>query len=82
MWQKSRNCEDVRPLETERTGNCVIVRQNIHRVAEYGDESAHYEYDEWQMTVEQFEVYKSLRDAMHDQEDALIELAGIISEVM
>lgn len=82
MWQKSRNGEDVRPLETERAGNCVIVRQNIHRVQADGEETPYYEYDEWQITAEQFEVYESLRAAMHDQEDALIELAGMISEVM
>lgn len=82
MWQKSRNGEDVRPLEMERAGGCVIVRQNIHRVPADGEETPYYEYDEWQMTAEQFEVYESLRAAMHDQEDALIELAGMISEVM
>lgn len=82
MWQKSRNGEDVRPLEMERAGNSVIVRQNIHRVPADGEDTAYYEYDEWQMTAEQFEVYESLRAAMHDQEDALIELAGMISEVM
>ena len=82
MWQKSRNGEDVRPLEIERAGNCVIVRQNIRRVPADGEEPAYYEYDEWQMTTEQYEVYDSLTATMHDQEDALIELAGMISEVM
>lgn len=37
----------------------------------------HYEYDEWQMTKEQYEVYADMERSMLDQSDALVELAEL-----
>ena len=76
MFQKSENDRPVKPASVERSGNVVIVR-NGFKLA--GD---HYEYDEWQMTAEQYEVYQSLEVTIKEQEDALVELAELISEVM
>ena len=82
MWQKSNNSESVRPLETERSGNHVIVRRNIKPVAAAEDMPAHYEWDEMQLTAEQYEVYQQFEQRIKENEDALVELAGLISEVM
>lgn len=60
----------------------MILRKNYHHVAADGEMPAHYEYDEWQMTKEQYDVYLDLETRMHEQDDALVELAGLISEVI
>lgn len=72
MWQKSSNSDNIKPLETERAGNHVIVRKNIHHVED------HYEYDEWQMTSEQYAVYEAFAQELKEQSDALVELAELI----
>lgn len=82
MWRKSNNSENVRPLEKEVSGNNVILRKNFELVEASEDMPEHYEYDEWQMTEEQYEVYKYHEDMLNEQADALIELAELIAEVM
>lgn len=77
MWQKSENDSRVKPASVERSGNSVIVRKSFKMV-----DNDHYEYDEWQMSEEQYEVYQSLEATIKEQEDALVELAELISEVM
>ena len=76
MWLKSENSEITKPLETEVCGNIVIVRRNFNLV------EGHWAYEEWQMTSEQYEVYRSFSDELSEQSDALIELAELISEVI
>lgn len=82
MWSKSENSEDRIPALLSYSGNYVIVRRNPHRIAETEDFPAHYEYEEWQMTREQYEVYKTMEASMREQDDALIELAGLVAEVL
>lgn len=83
MWKKSENSEDIRPLEIETAGEYVIVRKNFIFIEEATEEKpAHYEYDEWQMSREQYEVYSSMSQEMADQSDALVELAELIAEVI
>lgn len=82
MWAKSANSENVQPQAVEHSGNCVIVRKNFRHVSATEDFPEHYEYDEWQMTKEQYEVYKDFEARLDEQDDALIELAGLISEVV
>ena len=82
MWQKTENSNNVRPLDVEISGEWVILTRNHRLIPESGDVPEHYEYEEWQMTAEQYEVYRSLQTVMKEQEDALVELAELISEVM
>lgn len=79
MWQKSNNSEFVRPLEVERSGNNVIVRQNIKPVATTEEIPAHYDWEEMQLTAAQYEVYQQFEQRIKENEDALVELAELIS---
>lgn len=82
MWTKAENGEVKRPESKEFSGNNVIVRKNFVRVDATEDIAAHWVYDEWQMTAEQYEVYQYHEQILSEQSDALIELAGLISEVI
>lgn len=82
MWKKSENSEDIRPLEIEAAGENVIVRKNFIFIEATEEKPAHYEYDEWQMSREQYEVYSPMSQEMADQSDALVELAELIAEVI
>lgn len=82
MWTKSKNGEPVRPQEIEISGNYVILRRNYKLAAATAEEVEHYEYEEWQMTREQYEVYCNFEDVIREQSDALVELAGLIDEVL
>lgn len=79
MWQKSNNSEYVRPLEVERSGNNVIVRQSIKPVEATEDMPAHYAWEEMQLTADQYEVYQQFEQRIKENEDALVELAELIS---
>ena len=82
MWVRVSNGESVQPLAFEQAGNNVIIRRNFHLVDATEDMPAHYEYDEWQMTNEQYEVYLAFDAQVSEQSDALVELAELISEVI
>ena len=82
MWQKSENSERTRPQSIEYSGNIVIVRRDFREVEATGDREAHWEWTEWQMTKDQYEVYQTFEIRAKEQEDALVELAGLISEVV
>lgn len=64
MWIKSENGTAVRPPETETFPGGVMVRRNFRFVEASGtpeDEAyvpAHWCYEEWQMTSDQYEVYE------------------------
>lgn len=60
----------------------MIVRKNFRRVGQTDEEPEHWEYDEWQMTPAQYEVYKRYETLIAEQSDALMELAELISEVI
>ncbi len=66
MWQKSENSELSQPSELETYRDIVIVRQNFEFVEAETEEQdgetiilmpAHWKYDEWQMTSDQYEVW-------------------------
>lgn len=59
----------------------MIIRKDFYLVEAMDEIPAHYEYEEWQMTTQQYEVYKNFETLINEQSDALIELAEIISEV-
>lgn len=79
MWIKSENSESVKPAALERTRNGVIIRRNFRKIEATGECPAHFEWEEWQMTGDQYEVYKTMMAEQADIEDALIELAEIIT---
>lgn len=82
MWTRSENGENAKPPEKEVSGNSVIIRKSFERIEATEDMPEHWEYDEWQMSAEQYEVYEYQQGLINDQADALIELAEMISEVM
>jgi len=80
MWKTSMNSEAAKPAELEFTGNGgVIVRSNYKPVEATEETPAHWEYEEWQMTKDQYDVYQVMLTETGDIEDALIELAEIIA---
>ena len=79
MWMKSQNSESTKPAEIETAPSGVIVRRNFKSVAAAGEMPAHWEWEEWQMTAEQYEVYAAMAAETADLSDALIELADIIA---
>lgn len=82
MWRREENSENIMPNAIEHCGNHVIMRKGFHFVEATENKQEHYEYDEWQMTNEQYEIYKDFEQKINEQDDALIELAGLISEVV
>lgn len=64
MWIKSENSNDDKPSVLEPFPGGVIVRRNFRFVEASGtpeDETyvpAHWQYEEWQMTSDQYEVYE------------------------
>lgn len=82
MWIRSENDSINKPLKEERAGTCTIIRKNYHLIGADAERPAHWEYDEWQMTAEQYEVYQDVAEKLAEQDDALIELAGLLTEVM
>lgn len=82
MWTRSENGENAKPPEKEQSGNNIIIRKSYKRIPATDEMPEHWEYDEWQMSAEQYEVYEYQQGLINDQADALIELAEMISEVM
>lgn len=82
MWQKSSNSECIQPPEKEVYADNVILRRNFRLIEATEETSAHYEYEEWQMTAAQYEVYQNFETLINEQSDALIELAEMLTEVI
>lgn len=82
MWVRTENGESIQPLAFEQSGDNIILRRNFRLVEATEDKPTHYEYDEWQMTNEQHEVYQAFDAQVSEQSDALVELAELISEVI
>lgn len=78
MWTKSENSEPIMPLAVEESGGQVILRKNFHLVEATEDAPEHYEYEEWQMSREQYEIYQNFDALINEQSDALVELAELI----
>lgn len=81
MWIKSENGEPKKPASVERTGNTVILRKDFRLVPGNEEKPGHYEYMEWHMSESEYAIYKEFETKIQEQDDALIELAGIIAEV-
>lgn len=82
MWTRSENSDSTRPDAFEFSGNNVIVRKGFKLISATDDIPEHYEYDEWQMTKDQYDVYQYHQGLINEQADALIELAEMLSGVM
>lgn len=82
MWMRSCNGESEKPPEKEVSGNHVIVRKAFELVPSDENFSEHWEYDEWQMTTEAYEVYAYYESLTTEQSDALMELAELVAEVI
>lgn len=80
MWTKSGNGETVCPPPVEHSGDKVILRRNFYIVPATDDFPAHYEWEEWQMTAKQYEIYRNFETALNERDDALIELAELFAE--
>ena len=82
MWTRSCNGESVKPPAKEVSGNQVIVRKAFELIPADNDFPEHWEYDEWQMAAEAYEVYAYYESLTTEQSDALMELAELIAEVV
>lgn len=82
MWTRTKNGESVKPPVKEETLGNVIVRKGFELIPATQEEAEYWEYDEWQMTADQYEVYAYYETLVSEQSDALVELAGLISEVI
>lgn len=58
----------------------MILRKNFKHIDATDDMPERWEYDEWQMTKEQYEVYQYHEGLLNDQSDALVELAELFAE--
>lgn len=83
MFIHSENSDNIKPLEVDdiSSKSVTYVRKNFKLIPSAEDRPEHWEYDEWAMSKEQYEVYKIFKIQIDEQADALIELAGIVSEV-
>lgn len=59
MWTKASSGESVRPPEVSIDASGVVVTRNAHLVEATDDIPEHYEYEEWQMSHEQYEVFET-----------------------
>ena len=82
MWIRTENDSTVKPDKIRTDGRHVIIRKNFVLVDATDEKPAHWEFEEWQMTADQYEVYKDFESKLEEQDDALIELASLITEVM
>ena len=58
MWIKSQNSEELRPDDFYQNDKGVIIRRNFIFIEQQSEEQpAHWEYEEWQMSKEQYDVY-------------------------
>ncbi len=78
IWKKAENGEAVKPPEVSADGNGVIVRRKFKFIEATEEIPAHWEWEEWQMTRDQYDFYVAMSAANADLEDALIELADMI----
>ena len=59
----------------------MIVNRNFKKIQATEDKPEHWEYESWDMTAEQYEVYREMKEQEQQQTDALFELAGIVAEM-
>ena len=87
MWTKQSSINDVKPPEIEDGKTFICVRKDFVLIPEKGEDEhkipAHWEWMEQKIRKEDWEFYQTLTDhtaTLSDVEDALIELAEIITE--
>lgn len=87
MWTKQSSINDVKPPEIEEGKTFIRVRKDFILIPEKGEDEhkipAHWEWMEQKIRKEDWEFYQTLIDhttTLSDVEDALIELAEIITE--
>ena len=80
MWIKSENDSTMCPAEVERSGNYIIVRKGFRLVEATEERPAHYEYDEWQMTADQYEVYQDAQKQLDISEAKVKKLTDVLME--
>lgn len=78
MWTRASNGESQKPPEVSIDTSGVIVTRNYKHIEATEEMPEHWEYDEWQMTHEQYEVYQQMKAENDDLTDALIELAELV----
>ena len=78
MWDKSENGEIAKPKELEFSGNSVILRRRFKRIDGTEEMPEHWEFEEWQMSMEQYAIYEPMAKQIKEQEDAIVELAELI----
>lgn len=83
MFIRVENSNSVKPSEVDTTSSKtkVYVRKNFSLMPATEDRPEHWEFDEWAMSKSQYEVYETFKAQIDEQADALIELAGILTEV-
>ena len=79
MWQKTSNGEAAKPAEVSIDASGVVLTRKHRHIQASEDIPEHWEYEEWQMSHEQYEVYQAMQAENADLSDALIELADLIA---
>ena len=88
-WYRSSNSNSVKPADVDDTSSkvYVYVRKDFELIPETEENDQvipeHWEYMEKKISKEDWEFYQTLTDhtaTLSDVEDALIELAEIITE--
>ena len=60
----------------------MILRRDFRKIEASEDIPEHYTYEEGQMTADPSDVYPNIEQIIGEQSDALVELAGMLSEVI
>lgn len=84
-WKRVNNSNNQKPLAVDETSSqtSVYIRRNFVLIPTSEDETPeHWEYDEWVMSKEQYEVYKVMKSEQDEQADAILELADIVGGML
>lgn len=88
-WTKHYTADNIKPAELDTTSSKVynFIRKDFKLIPESGEDdriiTEHWEYLEQKILKEDFELYLTVADhtsEISDVEDALVELAGLITE--
>lgn len=90
MWKRVSNSDSIKPLDIDEVSSQskVYVRRNFVLIPASESETEgtqtpeHWEYDEWVMSKEQYEVYKVMKSEQEEQADAILELADIVGGML
>ena len=79
MWNKSGNGESQKPPEVSIDPSGVVVRRNYNLVSATEEFPAHWEYEEAQMSKEQYEAWSS-QNTVNEQDRADIDYLLMITD--